>query len=227
MYIFKQKFITLIWHVLTLQALLHNAVAAWKKHVSEVPQALSVWFAYFTVDFPQQGKGRIKIFKEAFFSAKALKLLADRSVVTWMLITHWGFVVIHECSVKEFSMWTFIFWMSWKLRKIHWLTHKRQKAHKCLTVVLSHSWQFLRVTVSFAWGEMIQYSTVRQETLWLPCALSSRMKSIKEWDRERSWAPAGRIRTKAPLWTSNGSDWALGMHRRQALRVCWLPLKLC
>lgn len=43
-----------------------------------------------------------------------------------MLITHWGFVKIHECSVKEFSVRTFILWMSWKLRKIHWLTHKRQ-----------------------------------------------------------------------------------------------------
>lgn len=110
----------------------------------------------------------------------------------WMLITKCGVALLrfwsaHECSVKEFQEHIHTL-NELKTKEIHWLMHKRQrpKAHTRLTVVLSPSCRLLRMAVSLAWGEMIQcrcyYSTVRQETLWLPYALSSRMESIKEWE---------------------------------------------
>lgn len=180
-----------------------------------MPQALSVWFAYI-LTFLSREKTEKNIQGSILFHNSPGATHWQDCGRQRMLITHWGFVS-RMFRQRVFSA------------HIHTLNELKTKKNPLIDTqkAMSKSAQVsdscIVPQLAVAEGDC-KFGLRRDDSVFY-CktrnplasvyALSSRMESIKEWEWERFWVPAGRIRTKAPLCTSNGSDWALGLHRRQ------------
>lgn len=192
------------------------------------------------VDLTQQRKDITKIFKETrkiLFSTTVLLLLTDKCVVS---IISSQLTVEMLCSDSEvlinvpsdFSRAHSHFeWTENSGNPLIDTQKTMSKSAQSSDSYIVPGLRLLRMTVSLGWGEITQcrccYSTVRQEPPQAFICSQLQDGKHKGMRVRKIWVPAGRMRTKAPLWTSYGNDWALDSHRWRTLRVCWLALKFC